>query len=168
MDAARLLETLNHQGLTLFAQGARLIVRPGNLLTANDETLIREHKQGLLRLLREKDAATLAAHLEQTGPAGLDWREGTPADWGDARLLAAGEVLYVDGRMAGRNGRRYLRECAPPVIAVGSEYRPPDSPPDRPPDAPPDPLAERIAELQAAGWSAWNARARAESETLPG
>ncbi|MDG4595779.1 MAG: hypothetical protein P9F75_08815 [Candidatus Contendobacter sp.] len=113
MNAARLLETLTHQGLTLFAQGARLIVRPGNLLTANDETLIREHKEGLLRLLVEKDAATLTASLEQAGPAGLDWREGTPADWSDARLLAAGEVLYAAGHMVNRNGRRYLKERAP-------------------------------------------------------
>lgn len=56
MDAARLLEKLDNQWLTLFAQSARLIVRPGNLLTANDETLIREHKPELMRLARLRDA----------------------------------------------------------------------------------------------------------------
>lgn len=39
--------------------------------------------------------------------------EGTPADWSDARLLAADEVLYADGLMVMRNDRRYLREHAP-------------------------------------------------------
>ena len=31
-----------------------------------------------------------------------------------------------------------------------------------------DPHADRVAELMAAGWSIWNAQARAESEALPG
>ncbi len=31
-----------------------------------------------------------------------------------------------------------------------------------------DPHAERVAELVALGWAVWNARARAESEALPG
>ena len=30
-----------------------------------------------------------------------------------------------------------------------------------------DPHADRVAELMAAGWSIWNAQARAESEALP-
>lgn len=59
------------------------------------------------------DAETVHAALALAGTAGLGWREGTPADWSDARLLAAGEVLYADGRMTHRNDRRYLREVAP-------------------------------------------------------
>ena len=31
-----------------------------------------------------------------------------------------------------------------------------------------DPYAERVAELIALGWGPWNAKARAESEALPG
>ncbi len=31
-----------------------------------------------------------------------------------------------------------------------------------------DPLSDRVAELVAAGWAIWNAKARAESEALPG
>ena len=59
------------------------------------------------------DADTVYRDLVQAGTAGLAWREGTPADWPDARLLAADEVLYGDGRMVNRNDRRYLREHAP-------------------------------------------------------
>ena len=42
------------------------------------------------------------------------------------------------------------------------------------PESPPlavvntDPHADRVAALVAAGWAIWNARARAESEALPG
>ena len=113
MDAAQLLETLNHQGVTVFAQGARLIVRPGNLLTANNETLIHEHKPELLRLVLLRDVETLLQALITAGPAGLNWREGTPNDWDDVRLLAAGEVLYQDRRMVNVLGRRYLTTQAP-------------------------------------------------------
>ena len=65
--------------------------------------------------LVEVAADPMAATLEQAGPAGLEWHEGTPADWSDARLLAAGEVLYVSCRMVNRNGRRYLKAHAPPI-----------------------------------------------------
>lgn len=193
MDAARLLEKLDHQGLTLFAQGARLIVRPGNLLTANDETLIREHKPELLRLARLRDAATLYRALVEAGPAGLDWREGTPPDWSDDRLLDAGEALYSDGRMVNVLGRRYLAAQAPRLPDQWSDSAPPQTTPQNAPSAPTsgladdppaapakepdtplpagepaDPQAARIAELMATGWAPWNAKARAESEALPG
>lgn len=59
------------------------------------------------------DAETLHRALIEAGAAGLVWREGTPADWDDARLLAAGEVLYSDWRMVNVLGRRFLRKCAP-------------------------------------------------------
>jgi|APTNR8051073442_1049403.scaffolds.fasta_scaffold06949_1 hypothetical protein len=52
-------------------------------------------------------ADTVYSALAQAGSCGLDWREGTPADWTDARLLAADDVLYGDGRMVNRDGRRY-------------------------------------------------------------
>ena len=55
------------------------------------------------------DIETLLRALATAGSAGLAWREGTPADWPDERLLDAGEVLYSAGRMIHRNGRRYLR-----------------------------------------------------------
>lgn len=118
MDAECLLKSINDHGVTLIAFGSKLVARPGNLLTAINETLIREHKPALLRLLRLRDVETLHSALASAGPAGLAWREGTPADWSDDRLLDAGEVLYADGRMINRNGRRYLRDHAP--------ARPPD------------------------------------------
>ncbi len=187
MDAARLLETLNHQGLTLIAQGAQLIVKPGNLLTANDETLIRQHKPELLRLLRTIDVETLLHALIAAGPAGLDWREGTPVNWSGDRLLDAGEVLYREGRMVNVLGRRYLPAQAPRLSEQwSSDTAPPQATPQATPQIVPtaptsgsaaasphreqsdNPQAARIAELIAAGWSPWNAKARAESETLPG
>ena len=113
MDAECLLKSINDHGVTLIAFGAKLVARPGNLLTANDEALIREHKPALLRLLRLQDAETLHSALAAAGTAGLAWREGTPADWSDDRLSDAGEVLYSDGRMIHRNGRRYPRDHAP-------------------------------------------------------
>ena len=73
-----------------------------------------------------------------------------------------------------RHGCRYAIESAP----VGQDI-PPDMPSaplaettsaakactDKRPDTPPDdPLATRIAQLTAAGWSPWNATARARSE----
>lgn len=200
MDAARLLERLDHQGLTLFAQGARLIVRPGNLLTANDETLIREHKPELLRLARLRDAETVYRALVEAGPAGLAWREGTPPDWPDERLLAVGEVLYADGRMVNVLGRRYLAAQAPRLTEQRSDTASSQTTPQSAPSAatgavsstvertptdlsalpasdrmdplhredPDNPQAARIAELMAASWAPWNAKARAESEALPG
>jgi hypothetical protein len=60
-----------------------------------------------------RDAKTLIQALNAAGPAGLNWREGTPNDWDDVRLLAAGEVLYADGRMVNVLGRRYLTAQAP-------------------------------------------------------
>lgn len=113
MDAECLLKYIKDQGVTLIAFGAKLVARPGNLLTANDEALIREHKPALLRLLRLQDAETLHSALASAGPTGLAWREGTPADWPDERLLGAGEALYSAGRMIHRNGRRYPRPSMP-------------------------------------------------------
>lgn len=118
MDAECLLKSINDHGVTLIAFGSKLVARPGNLLTANDEALIREHKPALLRLLRLQDAETLHSALASAGPAGLAWREGTPDDWPDERLLDAGEVLYADGRMINWNGRRYPRPGMPAPTLV--------------------------------------------------
>jgi hypothetical protein len=60
-----------------------------------------------------RDAKILIRALNAAGPAGLDWREGTPVDWSDDRLLDAGEVLYREGRMVNVLGRRYCKESAP-------------------------------------------------------
>lgn len=190
MDAARLLEKLFNQGVTLFAQGAQLIVKPGNLLTANDETLIRQHKPALVRLL---DSEAVYRALVEAGPAGLAWRERTPPDWSDDRLLDASEVLYANGRMVNVLGRRYLAAQAPKLTDQWSDSPPPQTTPQTAPsapksgiaidpspapatdrakplhrDEPASPHAARIAALRADGWAPWNAKARAESEASPG
>ena len=85
----------------------RLAVSPAKRLTAAQRDWIQQHKPALVALLL--DADTVYSALVQAGTAGLAWRESTP-DWPDARLLAADEVLYGDGRMVNRNDRRYLRE----------------------------------------------------------
>lgn len=176
MDAARLLETLNHQGLNLFAQGAQLIVKPGNLLTANDETLIRQHQPELLRLLRLLDVETLLHALTTASTDGLAWHEGTPPDWSNDRLLAAGEVLYRDGRMVNVLGRRYLAAQAPRLTDRWSDTTSPQTTPQNAPSAPRSGLVDdregghpkgtRIAELIAAGWAPWNAKAVYISELI--
>jgi hypothetical protein len=80
---------------------------------------VDRHESALVLLLQ--DAEALHRALVDAGPAGLDWREGTPADWDDARLLAADEVLYADGRMVNRQGRRYLLAYAPPPMSQDLE-----------------------------------------------
>ncbi|HAO31831.1 MAG TPA: hypothetical protein DCQ84_02620 [Candidatus Competibacteraceae bacterium] len=86
----------------------------GFALSLDDDRLMVEP----LSRLSEQHRALIEA-----GAAGLAWREGTPADWTDDRLLAAGEALYADGRMAKRHERRY-RPTSAPAIEEGPEYCP--------------------------------------------
>ncbi len=116
-----------------------------------------------------RDAKILIRALNAAGPAGLDWREGTPNDWDDVRLLAAGEVLYQDRRMVNVLGRRYLAAYAARIIEQGSDIQSPQPTPLIESSAPTSGLVDdregghpkgtRIAELIAAGWSPWNAKA---------
>lgn len=112
MAAVRALNRMRAAGFTLELEIDRLMVEPLSRLTDAQRADIRAHKSALVALLQ--DAQTVYRALVQAGPAGLGWREGTPADWSDARLLAAGEVLYSDGRMVSVYGRSYLKEYAPP------------------------------------------------------
>jgi hypothetical protein len=100
-------------GFSLTVEGDGLVVTPASRLSERQRALLRAHKAALVQLLN--DAETLARALIAAGPAGLGWREGTPADWADDRLLAAGEVLYGDGHMVDRHGRRNWRERALPA-----------------------------------------------------
>ena len=126
--AMRALNKMRVAGFALSVRDDRLIVAPADRLSEKQRDYIRTHKQALVALLM--DAETLHAALALAGPAGLSFHEGTPGDWDNARLLAAGEVLYGDGRMVNRNDRRYLREHAPPI---------PDFVPDTVPDTVPAP-----------------------------
>ncbi len=109
--AMRALNRIRAAGFTLEVDDGRLMVEPLSRLTDAQRAYIRALKPALAQLLM--DGAVLHAALAQAGPAGLAWMEGTPADWTGERLLAAGEVLYGDGRMVNRCGRRYLKEHAP-------------------------------------------------------
>ena len=180
MAVVRTLNRMRRAGFILRLDGSDLAVSPFSRLTDAQRAYIRAHKSALVELLT--DAGILYEALQGAGAAGLDWQEGTPQDWPDARLLAAGEVLYADGRMVSRLGRRYATECRPPVPDLANVI-----PIDR--EAYEEraaimefdgglqrgeaerkalALALRAAELQTQGWSAWNAKARAESEALPG
>ena len=97
-------------GFALSVRDDRLIAAPADRLTDSQRTYLKLHKITLVELLR--DAETLHDALIDANAAGLGWREGTPPDWSDDRLLAAGEVLYGDGRMVNRNERRYARQGA--------------------------------------------------------
>ena len=109
--AVRVLNRMRAAGFVLSLDGSALAVSPADRLTEAQRAFIRTHRPALVNLLQ--DAETVYRALVQAGPAGLGWREGTPADWSDARLLAADEALYSDGRLTTRWDRRYLREHAP-------------------------------------------------------
>ena len=109
--AMRALNRMRAAGFTLEVDDGRLMVEPLSRLSEEQQRFIRAHKPALVQLLM--DGAVLHEALVQAGAAGLGWMEGTPADWTGERLLAAGEVLYGDGRMVNRCERRYLKEHAP-------------------------------------------------------
>lgn len=109
--AMRGMNRMRTAGFALALEDNALIVSPADRLTEEQRRFIRANKPALVALLQ--DAEIVYRALVQAGPAGLGWREGTPADWSDARLLAADEALYSDGRLTTRWDRRYLREHAP-------------------------------------------------------
>ena len=111
MTAATTLNNLRAAGFFFRADpDSRLTVAPANQLNEEQRSLIRQHKAALVQLL---DTEALLQALTTAGPAGLGWREGTPNDWDDVRLLAAGEPLYQERRMVNVLGRRYLATQAP-------------------------------------------------------
>ena len=110
--AMRALNRMRTAGFSLRLAGDALQVSPADRLTEEQRRFIRANKPAMVALLM--DAETIHAALVQAGPAGLAWLEGTPADWTGERLLAAGEVLYGNGRMVNRCERRYLAQHAPP------------------------------------------------------
>ena len=120
--AMRALNRMRTAGFALALEDNALVVSPADRLTDAQRAFIRANKPALVALLQ--DAETIHAALVQAGAAGLGWMEGTPADWTGERLLAAGEVLYGNGRMVSVYGRRYLKEHAPPFEWAGDEERP--------------------------------------------
>lgn len=201
MATVRAWRRMRAAGFEIRVSGDSLQVSPSDDLSDPQRAYIRAHKAALVELLG--DAETLYIALQDAGTAGLGFGEGTPSAWSVDRLLAAGEVLYSDGRTVNRNNRRYAVESAP-ASPPFTEYRPPAETPEivscavvAPPSnvTPMDreayeeraaimefegglprdeaeakalALAIRAAELRAQGWSPWNAKARAESEALPG
>lgn len=117
----RALNKMRAAGFVVRLAGADLQIAPVARLSDSQRAYLRSHKAALVGLL--SDAETLHRALIEAGAAGLAWREGTPADWTDDRLLAAGEALYADGRMAKRHERRY-RPTSAPAIEEGPEYCP--------------------------------------------
>lgn len=120
--AMRALNRMRAAGFVLELDGPALTVSPADRLSEEQRRFIRANKPAMVALLM--DAETIHAALVQAGAAGLAWMEGTPGDWTGERLLAAGEVLYGDGRMMSVYGRRYLKEHAPPFEWAGDEERP--------------------------------------------
>ena len=117
-------------------------------MSAAQRDFIRAHKAALVSLL--EDAEALRRALVDAGPAGLAWQAGTPADWDNTRLLAAGEVLYGDRRMVGVHGRRFAAESAPPgpdilpdtaSAPLAENQGTTATCPDKRPDIPPKPLS---------------------------
>ena len=115
LTAVRALNRMRTAGFVLSLEDGRLMCKPLSQLSESQRTFVRTHKAALVELL--SDAELLASAIERAGPCGLGWREGTPEDWSDARLLAAGEVLYSTGRIVSALGRRYTPACAPSLPA---------------------------------------------------
>ena len=107
------LRRMRAAGFVIRESDGAIEISPFESLSAKQLEWLRTHKAALVELLR--DAELLASAIERAGPSGLGWREGTPESWSDARLLAAGEVLYSTGRMVSALGRRYTPACAPPL-----------------------------------------------------
>lgn len=103
--AVRVVNKMRGAGFALVLEDNALVIIPASRLSAKQRAFIQRHQPALVELLN--DAHMLHEALVAGGRAGLDWREGTPADWPDDRLLAADEVLYSEGRMVNRNGRRF-------------------------------------------------------------
>lgn len=135
--AVRALKRMRAAGFTMKAESGGLAIVPASRLSAEQRAFIASHKAALVSLLN--DADTLLASLQAADAAGLAWREGTPADWPDTRLLAAGEVLYADGRMVSVCGRQYLPDAAPWL----------ETAPEHDPTIPIPPRLVSIAELSA-------------------
>lgn len=109
--AVRAMNRMRRAGFVVRLTGTDLQIAPVARLSDAQRSYLRSHKAALVALLT--DAETLAAALAEAGTAGLAWGEGTPADWSDDRLLAAGEVLYGDGRLVNRHERRHGPRSAP-------------------------------------------------------
>ena len=161
----RALNRMRVAGFTLRLSNDALRVAPIDRLSDPQRAFLKTHKLGLVELL--SDAEILHRVLVEAGPAGLAWREGTPPNWSDDRLLAAGEVLYGDGRMVNRNERRY---AGPGALRTEPDGVVSPSVPtarlipalaDAPgPDT--DSFAVRASERMAEGRARWNAAARTE------
>ena len=123
----RAVNRMQAAGFSLAVRDSRLIASPFSRLSDSQRAYLRIHKAALVGLL--SDAETLHAALVLYGPAGLGWHQGTPADWDDARLLSAGEVLYSDGRMVSHYDRRYCSGSAP-TVEEAPEYPPPAESPE--------------------------------------
>lgn len=124
MALVRALRKMQSSGFTVSLENGKLLVDSLAPLTDTQRTYLRAHKAALVALLTDVDV--LATTLEQAGSTGLGWQEGTPADWTDAYLLAVGELLYGDGRMVNRLGRRYSAACAPTGVALDADVGPLD------------------------------------------
>ena len=120
--AVRALNRMRRAGFVVRLADTDLQIAPIASLSDSQRAYLRTHKAALVGLL--SDAEILHRVLVLYGQAGLGWRQGTPTDWDDARLLAAGEVLYSTGGMVSRNGRRYCSGSAP-AIEEDPEYPPP-------------------------------------------
>ena len=107
----RVLNRMRTAGFVLSLEDGRLMCKPLSQLSESQRTFVRTHKAALVELL--SDAELLASAIERAGPHGLGWKEGTPEDWSDTQLLAAGEVLYSTGGMVSALGRRYTPAYAP-------------------------------------------------------
>lgn len=104
MFLVRSIRRMKRAGFTVTTQNDHLEVSPAGLKD-EQRAFLKANKAALVELLN--DVEILHGALVAAGVAGLAWREETPVDWSDERLLAVCELLYDRRLMTYRHGRHY-------------------------------------------------------------
>ena len=141
---------IRRAGFDVALDGDRLKVVGASRLTQAQRAFLKEHKADVLKELRQERQPT----QEAIQPAGVvccsDCLHSTLPPQTDPIY---GWRLCGLGVAGGGGFGRADRQCD--QFTLGEIQEPKT-----------DPLASRIAELVAAGWSTWNAKARSESEAI--
>ena len=177
----RVFNRMRQAGFSLSVDGEDLVVKPAQTLTDTQRAYLRAHKGALVALLT--DAETLAGLLDAAQAEGIS--EGLPLDWEPMRRLAALEILFSSRRVVYQLGRYYGAALAPPMPTYPDAVNVPEIAastakaavtidveayeeraaimeydgglPRDEAEAKAMAIAVRTAELQANGWSPWNA-----------
>jgi hypothetical protein len=140
------LDTLRHAGLTVEAEGDRLLVQPRSLLNEDLRALLREHKPEILALLRDAAPFDPESWEERAGIAefdgGLSREDAEALAWAEddrrrcrhcLNLSQAGTctVASPGGVVSARRGYEPIQD----ILRRCEGYRPNEEDPDQRPGA---------------------------------